>query len=189
MNQKKSKKIVVILIIFVLLIIIAAGVLLAYFTTDIFRGNKELFFKYITQIGDAEDGFIENNLKQYYEKKNTSSHTNEGSFTVNATDSDVVNIENLNNFNISFSGKTDNTNSKTQQDISINYSDSVTFPLIYRKIGNQVGLQTDYVGTKFINFEADKINSLERRKNRKYKRYWQRFYKFRTSKECFIFTR
>ncbi len=161
MNQKKSKKIVVILIIVVLLIIIAGGVLLAYFTTDIFRGNKELFFKYVTQIGDTEDGFIESNVKQYFEKKTTNSYTNEGSFTVNATDSEVVNIDNLNNFNISFSGQTDNTNSKTQQDVSINYSDSVTFPVIYRKIGNQVGLQTDYVGSKFINVETDKIADLQ----------------------------
>ena len=158
MNQKKSKKIVVILIIVVLLIIIAGGILLAYFTTDIFRGNKELFFKYVTQIGNTEDSFIENNVKQYYEKKNTNSYTNEGSFTVNATDSTVVNIDNLNNFNISFLGQTDSANSKTQQDVSINYSDSVTFPVIYRKIGNQVGLQTDYVGSKFINVETDKIN-------------------------------
>lgn len=161
MNQKKSKKIVVILIIVVLLIIIAGGVLLAYFTTDIFRGNKELFFKYVTQIGDTEDGFIESNVKQYFEKKTTNSYTNEGNFTVNATDSEVVNIDNLNNFNISFSGQTDNTNSKTQQDVSINYSDSVTFPVIYRKIGNQVGLQTDYVGSKFINVETDKIADLQ----------------------------
>ena len=161
MNQKKSKKIVVILIIVVLLIIIAGGVLLAYFTTDIFRGNKELFFKYVTQIGDTEDGFIESNVKQYFEKKTTNSYTNEWSFTVNANDSEVVNIDDLNNFNISFSGQTDNTNSKTQQDVSINYSDSVTFPVIYRKIGNQVGLQTDYVGSKFINVETDKIADLQ----------------------------
>lgn len=161
MNQKKSKKIVVILIIVVLLIIIAGGVLLAYFTTDIFRGNKESFFKYVTQIGDTKDGFIESNVKQYFEKKTTNSYTNEGNFTVNATDSEVVNIDNLNNFNISFSGQTDNTNSKTQQNVSINYSDSVTFPVIYRKIGNQVGLQTDYIGSKFINVETDKIADLQ----------------------------
>ena len=158
MNQKKSKKIVVILIIVVLLILITGGILFAYFTTDIFRGNKELFFKYFAQIASAEDGFIENSVKQYYEKKTTNSYTNEGNFTVNATDSTVVNIDNLNNFNINFSGQTDNTNSKMEQDISINYSDSVTFPVIYRKIGNQVGLQTDYVGSRFINVETDKIS-------------------------------
>ena len=161
MNQKKNRKIVVILIILLVLIILVVGGLLVYFTTDVFRGNKELFFKYMTQISDNEDGFIENNVKQYYEKKNTNSYTNEGNFTVSATDPTLTNIDNLNNFNISFSGQTDNTNSKTQRDVSINYSDSVTFPVIYRKIGNQIGLQTEYVGSKFINVETEKIDSLQ----------------------------
>lgn len=161
MNQKKNRKIVVILIILLVLIILVVGGLLVYFTTDVFRGNKELFFKYMTQISDNEDGFIENNVKQYYEKKNTNSYTNEGNFTVSATDPTFTNIDNLNNFNISFSGQTDNTNSKTQRDVSINYSDSVTFPVIYRKIGNQIGLQTEYVGSKFINVETEKIDSLQ----------------------------
>ena len=148
-------------IILLVLIILVVGGLLVYFTTDVFRGNKELFFKYMTQISDNEDGFIENNVKQYYEKKNTNSYTNEGNFTVSATDPTLTNIDNLNNFNISFSGQTDNTNSKTQRDVSINYSDSVTFPVIYRKIGNQIGLQTEYVGSKFINVETEKIDSLQ----------------------------
>ena len=161
MNQKKNKKIIVILIIVLALIILVGGLVLAYLTTDIFKGNKELFFKYATQIVDTEDGYIENSVKQYFEKKTTNSYTNEGSFKVSAQDPTVTNLDNLNSFYISFSGQADNTNSKEQQDISINYSDSVTFPVIYRKIGNQIGLQTDYVGSKFINFETDKINSLE----------------------------
>ncbi len=161
MNQKKNKKIIVILIIVLAIIILITGGLLVYFTTDIFRGNKELFFKYITQIGEEDNGFVENNIKNYYEKKSTNSYANEGNFTVTAQDPTVTNLDSLNSFNISFSGQTDNTNSKTQENISINYSDSVTFPVIYRKIGNQVGLQTDYVGSKFINVETDKIDTLE----------------------------
>ena len=96
MNQKKSKKTIVIFIIILVVMILAVGILLAYFTTDIFKGNKELFFKYVNQIGDTEDGFIEDNIKQYYDKKTTNSYTNEGNFTLNATDNEVVNIDNLN---------------------------------------------------------------------------------------------
>lgn len=163
MNQKKSKgkKIIIVLIIVLAVIILVTGGLIVYFTTDIFRGNKELFFKYVTQIGETDNGFIENNIKSYYEKKKTNSYTNEGSFKVTAQDPTVTNLDNLNNFNISFSGQTDNTNSKTQENININYSDSVTFPVIYRKIGNQVGLQTDYVGGNFVNVEIDKIDNFE----------------------------
>lgn len=163
MNQKKSKgkKIIIVLIIVLAVIILVTGGLIVYFTTDIFRGNKELFFKYVTQIGETDNGFIENNIKSYYEKKKTNSYTNEGNFKVTAQDPTVTNLDNLNNFNISFSGQTDNTNSKTQENININYSDSVTFPVIYRKIGNQVGLQTDYVGGNFVNVEIDKIDNFE----------------------------
>lgn len=161
MNQKKSKKIIVFVIILLLILIIISSLLLVYFLTDIFKGNKELFFKYISQISNNENGFVEQNVQTYLNKKNTNSYNNEGSFTINAIDSSVTNIENLNNFNISFSGKKDNTNSKEEQNISLNYSSNVNFPLVYRKIGNQLGVQTDYVGSRFLTVESDKLNNLQ----------------------------
>ena len=161
MNQKKSKKIIVFVIILLLVLILVSSLLLVYFLTDIFKGNKELFFKYISQISSNENSFIEQNVQTYLNKKNTNSYNNEGSFSINAVDSSVTNIENLNNFNISFSGKKDNTNSKEEQNISLNYSNNVTFPLVYRKIGNQLGVQTDYVGARFLTVEPDKLNDLQ----------------------------
>ena len=161
MNQKESKKIIVFVIILLLILIIISSLLLVYFLTDIFKGNKELFFKYISQISNNENGFVEQNVQTYLNKKNTNSYNNEGSFSINAVDSSVTNIENLNNFNISFSGKKDNTNSKEEQNISLNYSSNVTFPLVYRKIGNQLGIQTDYVGARFLTVEPDKLNNLQ----------------------------
>ena len=161
MNQKKSKKIIVFVIILLLILIIISSLLLVYFLTDIFKGNKELFFKYISQISNNENGFVEQNVQTYLNKKNTNSYNNEGSFTINAIDSSVTNIENLNNFNISFSGKKDHTNSKEEQNISLNYSSNVNFPLVYREIGNQLGVQTDYVGSRFLTVESDKLNNLQ----------------------------
>ena len=161
MNQKKSKKIIVFVIILLLILIIISSLLLVYFLTDIFKGNKELFFKYISQISNNENSFVEQNVQTYLNKKNNNSYNNEGSFSINAVDSSVTNIENLNNFNISFSGKKDNTNSKEEQNISLNYSSNVTFPLVYRKIGNQLGIQTDYVGARFLTVEPDKLNNLQ----------------------------
>ncbi len=161
MNQKKSKKIIVFVIILLLILIIISSLLLVYFLTDIFKGNKELFFKYISQISNNENSFVEQNVQTYLNKKNNNSYNNEGSFSINAVDSSVTNIENLNNFNISFSGKKDNTNSKEEQNISLNYSSNVNFPLVYRKIGNQLGIQTDYVGARFLTVEPDKLNNLQ----------------------------
>ena len=161
MNQKKSSKILIILIIIVLLVILTGGVIIICLATDLFKSDKELFFKYTTQIGDSENGFIDSNLKQYWEKQRTTPYINEGSFSTNITsEQDQQQFDKVNHFNISFSGQVDTANSKSAQDISLNYSDSVNFPISYRQVENKIGLQTKYVGNKFIAIETDKLANL-----------------------------
>lgn len=55
MNQKKNTKILLILII-IIVIIILAGVGILVFATDIFKSDKEMFFKYMADIGDSKKG-------------------------------------------------------------------------------------------------------------------------------------
>lgn len=161
MNQKKSSKILMILIIIVLLIILIGGIITVCLATDLFKSDKELFFKYVTQIGDSENGFIDNNLKQYWEKQKTIPYINEGGFSTNITsEQGQQQFDNVNNFNINFSGQVDAANSKSAQDISLNYSDSVNFPISYKQVGNIIGLQTKYVGNKFIAIQTDKSSNL-----------------------------
>lgn len=161
MNQKKSLKLLIILIIIVLLIILIGAFFIVCLSTDIFKSDKELFFKYITQIGDSENGFIDNNLKQYFERKKTTPYINEGSFSTNIDLGEIQQqLDQVNNFNISFSGQVDTANSKSAQNISLNYSDSVKFPINYRQVGNVIGLQTKYVGKKFIAVETDKLDNI-----------------------------
>ena len=85
MNQKKSTKILIILIVVVFITILLGGFVFAYLVTDIFRSEKDLFFKYITQIGDSENGFIDNQLKEYLEKRKNTPYNDEGNFSVNIT--------------------------------------------------------------------------------------------------------
>lgn len=160
MNQKKSKKVVLILIIIICLILVIGGGVLAYFLTDIFKSNKDLFFKYVTQIADKENGFIEDTTKSYFEKKKETSYTNEGEFLVNATTLEEKNLDKLNQFNIKFTGKTDKPNSKIEHNITLNYSDTINFPINYKHIENKVGVQTEYVGSKYIAIETDALNNL-----------------------------
>ncbi len=160
MNQKKSKKVVLILIIIICLILVIGGGVLAYFLTDIFKSNKDLFFKYVTQIADKENGFVEDTTKLYFEKKKGTPYTNEGEFLVNATTLEEKNLDKLNQFNIKFTGKTDKPNSKIEHNITLNYSDTVNFPINYKHIENKVGIQTEYVGSKHIAVETDALNNL-----------------------------
>lgn len=160
MKQKKSK-IIIILIIIVILVIILASLGIAYFATDLFKSNKTLFAKYAGQIADENQGFIENALQQYNEKKQSNTYSDKGTFSVNASaNSSITNLDNVNKFNVTYTGQVDTTNSKSEQNVSINYSDSVKFPVNYKKIGNKIGLQTDYVGSKYIGIESGKMEKL-----------------------------
>ena len=164
MNQKKNKGLKIAIIIVLVVILILIGVIaFLYFSTDIFRSNKEAFFKYTAQLVEQEDGFVDNTLKQYLEKKKNTPYENNGSidFDISIPEMGQDN-EALNNFNISFTGKTDNTSSKKEQNISLNYSDDVKFPFYYRKVGDVQGIQTDNVGSKYIaKRDGEEIQSLE----------------------------
>lgn len=60
--KKNSKKLLILIIVLVILIAIT-GVAFAYFATDVFKSDKEMFFKYITQIADEKEGFIDTRIK------------------------------------------------------------------------------------------------------------------------------
>ena len=164
MNQKKNNGLKIAIVIVLVIILILIGVIaLLYFATDVFRSNKEAFFKYTAQLIEQEDGFIDNTLTQYLEKKKNTPYEDNGSidFDISIPEMGQDN-DALNNFNISFTGKTDNTNSKNEQNISLNYSNDVNFPFYYRKVGDVQGIQTDNVGSKYIaKRDGEEIQSLE----------------------------
>ena len=162
MKQKKNTKILMILIILALIIILVAGGIYIYLATDLFRNNKDIFFKYASKLVDNKQGLIDENLSQYIEKKKTNAYTNEGEFKPNVTAKNGQSeFDSVNQFNVSFTGKVDNANSKSEQNISLNYSDSVKFPVNYRKTNNKIGLQTDYVGSKYIMFDTENTSNFE----------------------------
>ncbi len=159
MKPKKSKKILVIIIIAVILVIALVGVAYCYFATDIFKSNKELFFKYMGQVLNEENGMIEQPLKQYFEKQKNTPYTTQGTITATVTKDgqQVQDYKTLNDFNISFSGQVDTTNDQCMQEIHLNYSENVNFPLTYKKIKDKIGIQTEYVGSKYVTVEEEKL--------------------------------
>lgn len=157
MYQKRKSKIILISIILVIILILIAGVAYAYFVTDIFKDEKSLFFKYASQIGEEKEGFINSYISQYYDKKRTTPYEDNGTIRFNI-ESDAENIDKTNNCNITYNGKVDSVNYKALQDISINYSDEVSFPISYLKSKNKLGLKTQYVGSKYIAIETDQLS-------------------------------
>ena len=157
MKQKKSRGLLItIIIIFIIILLLVGGMAYLYFFTDMFKSNKQLFFKYTSQIVQSENGFIDNQLMQYFQKKNSTSYENNGEITFDVS---IPNMEeNLklgNDLNIIFTGKEDPSNTKSERVISINYSDNVNFPLTYRKTNTVTGIQTEYIGSSFVAVRND----------------------------------
>ena len=164
MGQKKSKSLLITVIILLVIILLLVGVVAyLYFFTDMFKSNKQLFFKYTSQIVQNEDGFIDNQLMQYFQKKNSTSYENNGEITFDVSIPNMEDdLELANNFNITFSGKEVPNDSKSEKEISLNYSDSVNFPLTYRKTNTVTGIQTQYIGSSFVAVRNDEeISGLE----------------------------
>ena len=150
-KQKTSKglKATIIILIIILALIITFGCL--YFFTDLFKSNKELFFKYTAQIVQQEDGFIGDGLKQYLDKKQNTPYEDNGNIDFDISLPDLgQNDDILGNFNISFSGKINKPNAKNEQNITLNYSNDTNFPFYYRKSNDMQGIQSEYIGTKYI---------------------------------------
>ena len=156
----KTKTIGKILIILIVVILMLGGVFAyLYFGTDLLKTNEQLFFKYLGQLVDSENGFIDNKLTEYTNKKMTGKYEDNGQFSVNI---DVTNVDEdmlatVNDFNITYSGQIDNTARKNEQEISINYSDDVNFPVKYKYANETLGLQTEYVSEKYIGIENSNL--------------------------------
>lgn len=164
MRQKKSKMLLIMIIVLLVIVLLLVGVIAyLYFFTDMFKSNKQLFFKYTSQIVQSEDGFIDNQLMQYFQKKYNTSYENSGEITFDVSIPNMKNnLQLANNLNITFSGKEDPSNLKSEKEITLNYSDSVNFPLIYRETNTVTGIQTQYIGSSFVAIRNDeKISGLE----------------------------
>ncbi len=162
MRQKKSSKIIMIIIAILVILISLAGIAYTYFATDTFKGNKELFFKYMLQMGEEQEGFIETELKQYFEKQKNMPYLDEGSIDANVTaSSGQKQDEKPSSMNVTFDGQVDTANSQVIQNISLNYADNVKFPFVYKQIGDTIGFQTNHIGNKFIVVNKENLQNLE----------------------------
>ena len=148
-----------IIIMTVLIILILLLFVFLYFCTDTLKTNKQLFFKYASQLIETEGAKSENNLQAFYNKKQEMPYENEGKFdfTIDLEEETNEQIDIANDFVINFSGKNDKANKKTEQNIELKYSDDVSWPLIYRQDGDVYGIQTDYVSSQYVAVENNNL--------------------------------
>ncbi len=147
--MKKNKKIVIAIIVVAVLILVV-GIALAVVLKN---NNKEEFFKYVAQIFDSENGFIDKRIENYNEKKASNTFENIGKMTFNVPTEgmDTKTANEINNtFNISFMGNFDNENQKAEELVKINYDNENNFPILYKKVGNIQAVKLSPIVKKYL---------------------------------------
>lgn len=159
MKSSSNKVLITIIVTLLIVLLIAGGAFAyAYLATDIFKTDKQLFFKYFSQISaeeTSEYSFLDNRINDLYEKKTKTPYENSGEITVDAeypedlmVDEDI--IDKVNELAIRFDGNVDAVNQKAEQNIEIDYGNNVVFPINYIQDGKNFGVQIDELSKNFI---------------------------------------
>lgn len=99
-----KKKIVLLVILIILLL--AGGIVYAYYATDWFKTDKEMFFSYLIEK-EAVTEFNEEKLIEYYEKQANTPYSSKGEISFSTSEYDES--YGLNEAKIGFEGKTVNS--------------------------------------------------------------------------------
>lgn len=155
----KNKKVLIIILMIILLILITlTGTALAYIKTDLFKTNKQLFFKYVSQIGEITNNLGDEELVNYFEKQKVKPYESTGKLTAKVSLPEYEEqLKSTNNVNIIFNGKNDIPNKRQDYKINLNYSDTVTFPVEYRRDEDLYALTSNIIVNKFVAVENDNL--------------------------------
>lgn len=157
--MKKGIKILIIVFL-ILLILICGGLAFAYFGTDLFKSDKEMFFKYLGTSNELLEVLQDDSLTAYREKQKNTPYTNNGEIKVDYTNYDALSEaqqEALQNYNITFEGTKNAINKVSQQNIKINYSDTENVDLEYFSQNDTYGIKINNILEKYLAVENNNL--------------------------------
>ncbi len=165
-KSKNNKKIVVsVIIIIAVILIIAVGAFL-YFTTDLLKGNQELFFKYFSKNANNIEKFIGNQQNELEEKIKQDKYTTDTKVTFNLESNNTqIAGQTLpaSNFSIEYNAKTDNTNSNKSSQTKLKYLSDDLFTLKYIKNKDLYSLKSDEVVNKYLAFDNNNLKEFAKK--------------------------
>lgn len=151
----------ILLAILIIVVLLGVGVTYAYFATDTFKSNKEMFFSYLS------DGLKNKELEEYIKKQEKESYTNKGNIKISASGEDnelnADTTQMLNNGKITFEGKVNNGKKLAEQTVTVESAEGINIPVKVRRDGDKLGLQSNLLNNKFIAIKNENLKSLVER--------------------------
>lgn len=163
--KNKGKLVIAISIILVIIIAIVVGVLL-YLKTDMFKSNKELFFKYALQNGEMLEKIIAYSQNEELANLKKTEHTvnTDFKFELVSNDPQIANQTiPARNFSMNYTKKADPVNNKASSETTIKFLTRDLFTLKYIQDGNLYALKSDEVVNKYLAFDNDNLKNLAKK--------------------------
>lgn len=153
----KKKILLGVLIVFILL---GIGGAYAYFATDAFKSEKEMFFEYLlTNVEDEK-------VLEYVKKQESTPYTDKGEISIKSQGENSLaraedeTVQMLNNSKITFEGKVDNNKKLAEQTMTMNFAQGFNVPVKIRRDGDIIGIQSNLLDSKFIAVRNSNLKSL-----------------------------
>lgn len=157
MKKSKSKLIIGIIIAVVVVLIAIVGAFL-YFTTDLFKGNRQLFFKYLAKNGEIIESVSSTNKLEENVTKSKYKEEAEMTFNVESNDTQIANQSiPASNFSIKYLGKVDPENNKKSSETTLKYLSTDLFTLKYIRNNDLYALKSDEVVNKYLAFDNNNL--------------------------------
>ena len=147
--MKSKKKILLIIIPIVIILIIAAIIAVLYFTTDLFKSNEELFWKYFAQNQDVFDVIKNDKQAEQSQFKTNNSYTSDGNLSLVIAQGENSSKQ----LNVVTTARHDITTNRTYADATLKNGDIDLFKASYINSGDIYAVSCDeifqgYVGTE-----------------------------------------
>lgn len=144
----------------IVLILLGIGGAYAYFATDAFKSEKEMFFEYLlTNVEDEK-------VLEYVKKQESTPYTDKGEISIKSQGENSLaraedeTVQMLNNSKITFEGKVDNNKKLAEQTMTMNFAQGFNVPVKIRRDGDIIGIQSNLLDSKFIAVRNSNLKSL-----------------------------
>lgn len=154
----------ILLALLVVIILLGIGGAYAYFATDAFKSDKEMFFSYISS--DICSNLKDEKLEEYIKKQENTAYTNKGDISINVDgDNSSISAENealqmLKNGKITLEGKTDNSQKIAEQTMTVELAQGINVPIKIKRDEDVLGIQSNLLNTKFIAVRNENLKAL-----------------------------
>jgi hypothetical protein len=158
MRLNKSQKIIAIVVIAIFIIVLGVFVY-AFFETDLFKTNEEIFLKYFSNISSVEYGLIDEDLNKFNTKKTTTPYNDEGEISFNSMSDEIKEV--FENMIISYVSENNRNNLEKDLQINIDIDSNISLPTIsIKNRSEETAFKIDNVISKNIIMDTDSSETL-----------------------------